>query len=145
LLQTPLRPQKLTAKKKIVTFSATQEIFELPEVNCLEKTAAWHRSSDYKTILLGVQGDVVAFLQSQSHSDCYVNMDAHCWRGLEKYFDNNASRLLRQQTINAVLGHQCFQRAANKPDTESLAIMSRCFSKLAREKALELASFDSRT
>lgn len=133
-------------KKRIITFAESPQVLEFAET-LEEKTRKWNRRSDFIKILLGVQDDIVAFSQNnqtrEPSSGSSALDDIHCLRGLEKYLDNNTSRLLRQQTINAVLGHQTLQKTSRRHDPESLAMMSRCFSNLAKQKAFKAAEQDA--
>lgn len=130
-----------------VSFKSEVSVVELPASQEEErKRLFWYQREDFLSFHMEQLQTIHALKKAQGDLS-YLDPSKHCLRGLERKISAGYGRERRsQQTeiINMVLEAQTEQREKGVRDPEGIKKLSSVFSRVSRDRAVEMAALDAK-
>lgn len=131
--------------KRRVSFQPEVSVVETPSDPAGRK-AFWYQPADFASFKEERLDTVRALKYAHGDLSC-LDPSIYCLRGLEQKIFTTLGREQRSQQlaiIRAVLRAQQKQRKSGVKDPETIKSLSMVFSKLSRDRAVEMAELDAR-
>mmetsp|Transcript_5022 Transcript_5022/g.7259 ORF Transcript_5022/g.7259 Transcript_5022/m.7259 type:complete len:144 (-) Transcript_5022:279-710(-) len=129
-------------KKNHVSFNSQVKITSSPR----SSKKSWYRHNDYISFYKEGISTIKTF-QVEHGNLMRLDPSKHCLRGLEKMISKSHQQHRRKYqsiTVQMVLDAHAMQRRDGRSDPEEIKALSMIFSKISRDRALDMAAIDAK-